>query len=337
MPKITILTVTHSREKVLKKYLDSLIRAERFKEIDIVILINGEDSKTERLLNQYRREYKSIRFLKSKNKSRGESRNLLIQHAKGEILYFLDDDVFVGKKAFSVLLDSFRRYRQIDIFGGPSLTPQDNNLFQKCQGYVLGSFFGTLWTSQRYRKSGVERITNEHALILCNLAIRKKVFDESGIFFNTRIVCAEENLLLQNLILLGYRAMFTPELIVYHERRRSYLGFCKQIFTYGNGRRQIMKYAFCIDNLFCLIPGIFAIYMILLLFCRCFVFKIPFYAYLSLCFLSSLSVMFKTKKLRAFWISFILFPTMHFVYTLGLFFGLAENGFIKPDLSCREE
>ena len=40
----------------------------------------------------------------------------------------------------------------------------------------------------------------------------------------------------------GYHAMYIPELIVYHERRKTYVAFCKQIYTYGRGRCQIIKY-----------------------------------------------------------------------------------------------
>ena len=83
---------------------------------------------------------------------------------------------------------------------------------------ALGSFFGSLWVSQRYRKFGRDRRVDESALILCNLAARRGIFAKENMYFSGNLISAEENLLLARLSRLGYKAMHIPELEVFHER-----------------------------------------------------------------------------------------------------------------------
>ena len=337
MARITILTVTCNRIEKLNNYLISVVNAERFNEIEVLILLNGECFSSEKILNRYCHNYRNVNFIKSSKQSRGSARHVLLKSAQGEAVYFLDDDIIVEKTTFLILLKAFEKFAHIDIFGGPNLTSLNSTLFQIAQGSVLKAFFGTLWMRKRYSSLGKPMIADEQSLILCNLAFRKRLFSESNIYFNQRIVCAEENLLLQELKAEGYKAMYLPELVVYHERRTNYAEFCDQIFTYGRGRCQVAKCRLRINNMLYCIPSIFVVYLVLLCFANQIVCFFPFFIYLFLSIFNSMKGALKVKNFLLFWILLLLFPTTHAAYGLGYLFELFRVNFSKVSLGVKTE
>src|SRR3989344_7694815 len=82
-----------------------------------------------------------------------ENRNNAIKEAKGEIIAILDDDVYLDNDIFLNAESFFREHPEIDLVGGPQLTPTTDNFFAKASGYVLESSFGAYKMSSRYKKS----------------------------------------------------------------------------------------------------------------------------------------------------------------------------------------
>lgn len=320
MRKATIVTVTCDRDGSLERFLESLVHCRRFREIAVLILLNGESPSTESILTRYHARYENIEFLKAKKARKGQARNILLRHVRTELVYFLDDDVIVSGDTCSVMLESMENYPGADIIGGPNLTPPGSNLFQVAQGAVLGSFFGTLWMSRRYTRCGEPSAADERMLILCNLAFRMRVFEKSNICFNDSIICAEENLLLQELMCAGYRAVYIPGLAVYHERRKNYTEFCRQIFTYGRGRCQAAKCRFRVDNLLYCIPAMFLVYLGALLVGHWPGYLLPGYAYLTVCLFNAAKKAIETQHRSLFWVFLVLFPTIHLAYGAGFLF-----------------
>lgn len=326
MDKITVLTATSGRPDKLRRFLDGLISADGFQTIDVIILHNGHERETEKILRSFSAKYRNIIVLQSEHCNRGKARNILINEAKGEVLYFLDDDVVIKPDAFCVLRDYLKRYPHIGIMGGINRTPRDSSYFQRAQGYAFGSFFGTLWVSLRYFGLEKATLTDERFLILCNLAMRRAVFMENGTRFPEHIICAEENVVLQELSSRGIKALHIPELIVFHERRKNLYAFCQQVFTYGRGRCQAIKYLRKINNICYLIPSTFLLYLCSLLIVRQPIYRIPLYVYLLLCIVSSFYLMIKTKNVISSLITIILFPATHIAYGFGFLFEIFSGG-----------
>ncbi|MFH2144853.1 MAG: glycosyltransferase, partial [Candidatus Omnitrophota bacterium] len=81
MKKISVLTATSDRKNSLCRYIESVISADDFANIELIFLINGENLITESLLEQYSQKHNNIRFIKSDKQSRGAARNTLIKYA----------------------------------------------------------------------------------------------------------------------------------------------------------------------------------------------------------------------------------------------------------------
>lgn len=317
MKDISILIVENNRADKLKRLFESIIKFARPESTEILVLINGRDRGSESLLDELVLLHSNIRHFKSLNLNRGEARNFLIKMSEGEILYFLDDDVLLGKDVFSLIVRKFQENSGISIIGGPNLNMPGSSLFQECQGLALASFFGTLWVSQRYRRSGEDRLVDESALILCNLAAKKKIFDETDMRFPVNFISAEENLLLARLARLGYKAMYVPELEVFHERRATYRGFFSQVLTYGKGRAQIFKTFPSYINPIHFLPVAFLLCLAAIPFARSRTYLNILMLYPALDLTFSLIIACKKKDLRIFFILLFIFPTIHLAYALA--------------------
>lgn len=321
MTSIVVLTTTYRRSQHLRSYLDSLVRARGFSDVSVLILLNGADVMSESLLDEYARKHYNIRLIKSaRHATKGKARNILMeQSGEGDIFYFLDDDCQVREDVFFVLASVAKDYPDIDCFGGPNLTPPGADSFSRAQGYALGSLFGALWVRDRYRVHGYPRKADERSLILCNLAVRRRAFERADLLFDEAVVGGEENILIQNLILMGHRCMHIPHLAVFHKRRNSFSGFWRQMFIYGWGRCEMLKKGRVRDRLAYMVSG-----LILMALCL-FFWRYSGFAlmtYLVLCVVSASGIAWRAQDKKAFWLIINIFPLIHAGYIFGFIWGL---------------
>ena len=317
--KISVLIVTAGRVRDLKKLLQSLINSEGFSETEIHILVNGFCPGSVSLVREFQDKHKNIVLRQSDRKNRCRARNILLQKAGGDVLYFLDDDVVVPDNIFNVLREAIKDYPGIDVFGGPNLTPEESTMFQRAQGFVLGSFFGTLWMSRRYRQTGYPSPANERTLILCNLAVKREAFTDKKMLFNEKLLSAEENVLLQKMAAKGARAMHFPGLAVYHERRKNYMQFLRQIFVYGRGRGQAVKCLWRTDNLVYFIPSGFVLYLLVGLAVGSTRYFFAAYVYALIVLVNAAALTIKHRRVRLLPMLMVLFPLVHLAYGTGFF------------------
>ena len=168
--------------------------------------------------------------------SPSRQRNAAANEARGEVIYFLDDDSHVAADCL-ILCTGIMEDPKVAVVGGPSLTPAGDSLLQQLIGSALSSLLGAGAVRNRYRASGSTRSTTEKELILCNLAIRRSVFIDSG-GFDERLYPNEENELLDRIVSRGMKLVHAPGMAVRRSQRRTLRLFIRQMFAYGRGRAQ---------------------------------------------------------------------------------------------------
>jgi len=257
----------------------------------------------------------------SYGKAPSHQRNEAVKKAEGQILYFLDSDSEVHPELFRIIENSFSKSEAVAAVGGPNLTPEDDSWFQKAAGCALGSFFAHMQMSSRYRQKGKMRETTEKELILCNLAVKKSIFDKLG-GFNESLYPNEENLFLNELSKSGRKLIYHSDAIVYRSRRPNIFAFFKQFLNYGRGRMEQAWLEKRKGDIFFFIPLFFIIYLTSLFFYRSAIYLVPFYLYLLGAFSSSLMFSAKEKKPLFFLFLPFLYLIMHLGYSCGLLWGL---------------
>src|SRR5262245_57734603 len=162
---LSIVIPTHGRLARLRECLKSIASAAVPEATEILVVCNGSDPPSEDFLRRLAASDPRVRLIVTKPGSPAHARNIALADAIGEIVYFLDDDVTIAPDLFSRALDVFTHQPEVDVLGGPNLTPSSSSMFEQCVGNVLASPFGSARVSARYRSTGHLRSTDDRALI----------------------------------------------------------------------------------------------------------------------------------------------------------------------------
>jgi len=247
-------------------------------------------------------------------------RNEAAKSASADILYFLDDDSCVHPDAIREGLQFFCDPK-VAVVGGPAITDPEASLLEKCIGEVFGSYFGGCITRARSLPIGDTRAVEGEELVLCNLMIRKTCYEEvSGL--DTRLYPGEDPEFLKRLNARGALMYYHPNLLAFRRRRNSVAAFMKQGFRYGRGRGLHILEGTRPHDLLFFAPLLFLLYIFTLLFTQSTLLLFPFWTYLALAAVSSISVAARTRSLPMGLGAFPLFPILHISYAVGMARGL---------------
>ncbi|MBN1669947.1 MAG: glycosyltransferase [Kiritimatiellae bacterium] len=188
-------------------------------------------------------------------------RNACIGRARSGVLYFLDNDSVVREDTLRRLAERLEARPDVDIVGGPSLTPATDTFLPRSFGAVLASRFGVGPIAARYSRRGVFRETNDTELILCNLVVKRNVFADVGLF-DEHLYPNEENEFIFRARAAGKKAFYDPSLAVYRPQRPNLRAFARQIFNYGRGRGEQTRRVPASFNAFLAVPLLFLAYLV---------------------------------------------------------------------------
>lgn len=264
-------------------------------------------------------------------------RNLAVQQARGEIVYFLDDDSLVAADALERLERHFSD-PQVVAVGGPSLTPSSDSLLQRAFGAALASPLGAGGVRNRYQAVGDVRRTTERELILCNLAFRRDTFLAQG-GLDERLYPNEENELLDRLRRAGGILLHDPKLAVYRSQRPTLAAFARQMFRYGRGRGEQTRIA-GFTGLMPFVPPAFVLYLLTLPFAPHPVWYLPAVFYLMAALLCALRAAISLRTPAFLLLVPLLFPLLHIANGLGLLAGFLlplrqQSCYNRPPVTIR--
>lgn len=194
-------------------------------------------------------------------KSPSYQRNAGVKHAAGDIVYFIDDDSILPDGIMQKAENFFAANPGTAVYGGPELYPKTDSFLQKSFGDVFSSPFASGRSSMRYKRAGIIRESSEKEIILCNMFVRKDIFEElKG--FDERLYPNEENEFLNRVSGLGLKIIHDPDLYIYRSKRKEFKGFVRQCFNYGRGRTEQSFVNFSLTDLINFVPAFFVIYLL---------------------------------------------------------------------------
>jgi glycosyltransferase involved in cell wall biosynthesis len=177
-----------------------------------------------------------LEILLARGRQPSVQRNAAIRAARGDILYFLDDDSIPLPGNLRLAAGHFQSPK-VKMVGGPNLCPEDAPALEQALALTMGSWLAFGPSCSRYRRRGGARATSEKELILCNLLARRDDLLHLG-GFNESLYPNEENALMDELQKRGGELIYDPDLIVHRHPRPSLAAFCKMLLNYGRGRAE---------------------------------------------------------------------------------------------------
>ena len=203
-----------------------------------------------------------LEVIVARGKQPSVQRNTAMRAARGDLIYFLDDDSTPPpgnlRRTVQVFSDP-----QVKMVGGPNLCPADAPLLEQVFALVHASWLAFGPSRARYAALGALRESSEKELILCNLLARREAMIELG-GFNEALYPNEENALMDELQKRGGKLIYDPDLVVHRRPRSNLRAFAKMLLNYGRGRAEQFRLHPTLGSAPNFVPPLFCIYLVVL-------------------------------------------------------------------------
>lgn len=252
-------------------------------------------------------------------------RNTALRAAKGDLIYFLDDDSLPPPENLCRALGHFADPKVVMV-GGPNVCPPDAPPLEQAFAAVMGSWLAFGPSRARYTPVGEARASGEKELILCNLMGRREALLAAG-GFDEALYPNEENALMDELQRRGGELLYDPEFIVHRRPRRTLGAFCKMLMNYGRGRAEQFRLHPTLGSAPNFVPPLFLLYLVLTpLLPALLLWPLAFYAVavLGQTLASSSHCLFNAARVAP------LIVASHIFYGLGFWKGLFTRPQRKP-------
>lgn len=163
-------------------------------------------------------------------------RDAALEYAQGEIVAFLDDDTFPARDWLKNAVKYFTDER-VAAIGGPAVTPVLDSVRQQASGAVYTSLLGGGNYAYRYVPKQAKEVDDYPT---CNLLVRRSVLRLLG-GFDTAFWPGEDTKLCLDIIKLGMKILYAPDVVVYHHRRPLFAGHLNQVRNYAMHRGYFVK------------------------------------------------------------------------------------------------
>lgn len=238
MGQITVIIITQGRLKLLMKCLESLKQFPD--ESEIILVSNGETLESEARL-YLEQNFKNHKILESVEVfAAGKARNWALSHAApSDWVFLIDDDAYLPQNYWTTAM-KYLGQKEVDVLGGPDITPRDMGYFAKSLAITLMSPFCTGLTFSRHYPLGKKiQFATEENLTSAQLWIRRKILDD--VQFPEHFKRGEESYFLKELSDKNVGMFYHPQLKLFHYRRENLWQVVKINFLGGFFRSQMMK------------------------------------------------------------------------------------------------
>jgi hypothetical protein len=204
-----------------------------------------------------------MEIIVARGKQPSAQRNTGLKEAKGDLIYFLDDDSVPAPENLRCAVARFSD-PSVQMVGGPNLCPPEAPVLEQVFALVLASWLAFGPSRARYSAVGDLRQSSEKELILCNLLARRQTMLDLG-GFNEALYPNEENALMDELQKRGSKLLYDPQLTVERRPRPSLRSFARMLKTYGRGRAEQFRLHPTLGSAPNFVPPLFCAYLVVLL------------------------------------------------------------------------
>lgn len=164
--------------------------------------------------------------------SPAEKRDLALEHARGDVCAFIDDDAYPADNWIDRALERLED-PAIAAVGGPGVTPPGAPLRERLGGAFYESPFGSGGLRHRFTPLGPVRDVDDHPAY--NLFIRTAALRDVG-GWASRLYGGEDTKLCLALVEAGHRIVYDPSVVVLHHRRPVFRAHMRQVANVGRHR-----------------------------------------------------------------------------------------------------
>ncbi len=321
---VSIIVTCLNEEKNIGDCLKTLIAQDyRDGHYEIVVADGSSIDNTQSIVREFSEKYHIVKLAIHNRKGTAAGRNTGVYAAQYDYIAFIDADCEAPENWLSTLVNGFveiagKDNRVISV-GGINLPPMGSESFIKAIGVALDSFMGSFNSVQG------RQFQNRHyvsSLSNLNVLYRKQPLIDIGCYDESLYSEAEDADLNFRLHVVGHRFVFIPNSCVWHKMRPTPKTWFKNMFRYGKGRARLLKRYPKMWNLSFVLPILFGIGMISVIFGPLLnLFYLPL-LYFPLLVLFSLFQSIKKGEPTIVLQVMIVYLIQHFGYAAGEIYGL---------------
>jgi GT2 family glycosyltransferase len=217
----SIIIPTHNRAEILLLCLEAVSRLEAdSSSFEVIIVDNLSTDHTKDACTAFADSHPNltVRYIFEGTQGVSYARNRGVKDTRGEIICLLDDDSPPTPKWLDALLQPFSDPK-VGCAGGPSVPDFQG---QQVPDWLKGDLQGLLSGYGLPFKEPTPVSRWEHYPLSCNMAIRKKLFDELGYFrtdldrTGNQALAAGDTEMADRIHKAGWKVMYVPDAPVNH-------------------------------------------------------------------------------------------------------------------------
>ena len=214
---ISVIICTYNRERMFEETIRSFLdcRTDTI-EHELLLLDNNSTDKTSEVGLGFAARYPWIRYIYEPIQGLSHTRNRGIRESRGEIVSFLDDDVYFSPGWMEAIASSFERHPDVACIGG-KVVPH----FEGDRPSWLEDDLLDVYSVARYGDHEREIQPPEYP-IGCNIAFRRSVFERLGGFPTSlgrkagNLLSNDETYFLLCVVNAGLKLLYSPDAQVSH-------------------------------------------------------------------------------------------------------------------------
>ena len=206
-PPVSVIIATRNRPAILEQCLQHLF-VQDYRPVEVIVVDNSTSEETQTVVAMFSPE---VRYVRDAYANLAHLRNVGIQHARGEIMVFIDDDCFVHEGWLEHLVSNYAdptvgavTGRMITTFEPEHSSPVIGRMTK--WGKMVGGSFNC----------NLEMSFEVDYAIGCNMSFRRQVLAEVGLFDPIFNIAYEEQDLSFRIRQSGYRVIFDGRAVVTH-------------------------------------------------------------------------------------------------------------------------
>lgn len=130
-PSVSVIIAFYNEEKYIRKCFSSLFN-QTLKPLEIIAVDDGSTDKTLDVLSEFQISNSQFQILRQKHQGPGLARNLGAKRAKGEILVFVDADMYFDRRYLGKIVGPILKRKASATFTKEEYVANPENIWSQC-------------------------------------------------------------------------------------------------------------------------------------------------------------------------------------------------------------
>lgn len=222
-PFITVVVCTYNGVRTLRDTCEGLAEL-KYPNFEVLVVDDGSTQDIASIVRPF-----GFRIIRTENQGLSRARNVGLEHARGQIVAFLDDDARPDPHWLHYLAWTYMTSSHVAV-GGPNIAPPGDGHIADCVANAPGGPIHVLLSDEI-----AEHIPG------CNLSVRRDAALAIGGFDGRFRIAGDDVDFCWRLQEQGWTIGFSPAAMVWHHRRNSIRAYLKQQLNYGRAEALLEK------------------------------------------------------------------------------------------------